>query len=102
LKDFEGRSNGGTARSYTIPRKLVGRILSEESERLQNQALVLLLLLCQECSPGSRFEDFADAVVGFGRAFEVFVGTDLLAHFLALLKQQSVDVPKSFLRYPKS
>jgi hypothetical protein len=72
---------------YTIPRKMVGRILSERSARLQNQALVLLLLLCQESSPGGTFEDLADALVGFGRALEVFVGTNLLAHFLALLQQ---------------
>ena len=29
-------------------------------------------------------EDFADAVVGFGGAFEVFVGADLLADVLGL------------------
>ena len=51
---------------------------------LQNQALVLLLLLCQEGSSGGRFENFADTLVGLGRAFEVFVGTNLLAYFLTL------------------
>jgi len=56
----------------------------EADARLQNQALVLLLLLRQEGSSGGRFEDFADTLVGFGRAFEVFVGTNLLAHFLTL------------------
>jgi hypothetical protein len=57
----------------------------EAGARLQNQALVLLLLLCQEGSSGGRFENFADTLVGLGRAFEVFVGTNLLAHFLTLL-----------------
>jgi hypothetical protein len=59
----------------------------EAGARLQNQALVLLLLLRQEGSSGGRFEDFADTLVGFGRAFEVFVGTNLLAHFLTLWEQ---------------
>jgi hypothetical protein len=59
----------------------------EAGARLQDQALVLLLLLCQEGSSGGRFENFADTLVGLGRAFEVFVGTNLLAHFLTLWEQ---------------
>ena len=59
----------------------------EADARLQNQALVLLLLLRQEGSSGGRFEDFADTLVGLGRTFEVFVGTNLLAHFLTLWEQ---------------
>ena len=61
----------------------------EAGARLQDQAPVLLLLLCQERSSGGTFENFADTLVGFGRAFEVFVGTDLLAHFLTLFEHVS-------------
>jgi len=57
----------------------------DQRTRLQNQALVLLLLLRQKGSTGGRLEDLADTLVGFGGAFEVFVGTNLLAHLLALL-----------------
>jgi hypothetical protein len=71
---------------YYPPRKVVGRVLSRSRvQDLQDQALVLLLLLRQEGSSGGRFEDFADTLIGLGRAFEVFVGTNLLAHFLTLL-----------------
>jgi hypothetical protein len=53
--------------------------------RLQDQALLALSTLAsQKGSAGGRLEDFADAVVGLGRAFEVFVGSNLLANFLAL------------------
>ena len=52
---------------------------------LQDQALVFLLLLGQQGGTGGGFEDFANAVVGLGRALEVLVCTNLLADFLALV-----------------
>ena len=52
---------------------------------LQNQALLALAALAgQQGCTGSGFEDFADTLVGLGRALEVFVGTNLLANFLTL------------------
>jgi len=52
---------------------------------LQNQALLALSALAgQQGGTGSGLEDFADTLVGLGRALEVFVGTNLLANFLAL------------------
>jgi hypothetical protein len=52
---------------------------------LQDQALLAFTALsCQQCSTGGTFEDFANSLVGLGRAFKVFVGSDLLADFLAL------------------
>jgi hypothetical protein len=51
---------------------------------LQDQALVLLLLFGQESCSRGRLEHLADAMVGLGRAFEIFVGADLLANFLTL------------------
>lgn len=51
---------------------------------LQDQALVLLLLFGQESCARGRLEYLADTMVGLGRAFEVFVGADLLANFLTL------------------
>jgi hypothetical protein len=59
----------------------------EAGARLQDQAPILLLLLCQERSSGGTFENFADALIGLGRAFKVFVGTNLPAHFLTLWEQ---------------
>ena len=52
---------------------------------LQDQALLALSALAsQEGGTGGRFEDFTDALVCLGRAFKVFVGTNLLADFLTL------------------
>lgn len=52
---------------------------------LQDQALLAFTALSgQQSSTGGAFKDFANSLVGLGRAFEVFVGTDLLADFLAL------------------
>lgn len=60
---------------------------------LQDQALLALpTLASQQGGAGGRFEDFTNTLVGFGRAFEVFVGTDLLTHFLALERPTSVLV----------
>ena len=63
---------------------------------LQDQALVLLLLLSQEGCACGRLENFADAMVGFGRAFEILVSTDLLADFLALHTNISLRILKRF------
>lgn len=54
--------------------------------RLQDGALPVRLLarLGQEGCAGGGLEDLADTLVGSCRAFQVLVGTDLLANFLAL------------------
>jgi hypothetical protein len=54
--------------------------------RLQDQALctALLLLSGEESGPGGVFEYFSDTLVGLGRALEVLLGTNLLAHILGL------------------
>ena len=55
------------------------------ADRLQNQALLALAALAgQKSSTRGRLEHLAHTVIGLGRAFEIFVGTDLLADFLAL------------------
>ena len=55
---------------------------------LQDQALLAASALSgQESSTGSGFEDFTDSLVGLGRAFQVFVGTNLLANLLTLLQE---------------
>lgn len=53
---------------------------------LEDQALVALgpLGAGQERGAGCVLEHLPHALVGLGRALEVFVGTDLLADFLAL------------------
>lgn len=52
---------------------------------LQNQALLALTTLAgEQCGAGSGLENLTHAMVGLGRALEVFVGTDLLADFLTL------------------
>lgn len=52
---------------------------------LQDQALLAFTALsCQQSGTGGTFEDFADSLVGLGRALKVFVGSDLLADFLTL------------------
>lgn len=51
---------------------------------LQNQALLLLLLPREQRGASSMLEHFADALVGLGRALEVLLGADLLAHILGL------------------
>lgn len=43
------------------------------------------VLLAQQCRAGRVLEYLSDAVVGFGRAFEVVSCADLLLHFFALL-----------------
>ena len=76
-----------------IPRVgiLVYHLIAGLTERwcLQDQALLLAMAFAagQECSTSRRFEDFAYALVGFGRTLEIFVGADLLLHFLALDRQ---------------
>jgi hypothetical protein len=54
---------------------------------LHNQAFAVFLsaLSGQESGTGGRLKDFAYTLVGLGRTLEVFVGTDLLTNFLALL-----------------
>lgn len=53
--------------------------------RLQDLTLLLLLVfLGEQSSTGCVLEDFADTLVGFGRAFEVFVSANLLADILSL------------------
>lgn len=53
---------------------------------LQDQTLLALSALAgQQSGASGGLKDLTDAVVGLGRAFEVFVGTDLLANFLTLL-----------------
>jgi len=52
--------------------------------RSQNQALLLLGLVGEKGGARGVLEDFADAVVGFGGTFQVFVGADLLADILGL------------------
>ena len=51
---------------------------------LQNQALLILLLLGQKSCTRGMLEDFTDTFVGFCGTFKILVGTNLLAHFLAL------------------
>ena len=52
---------------------------------LQNQAFLALSGPAgQQGGTSSGFEDFADPLVGLGRALEIFVGTNLLANFLTL------------------
>lgn len=52
---------------------------------LQDQALLAFTALSrQQSSTGGAFEDFANSLVDLGRAFEVFVGSDLLADLLTL------------------
>ncbi len=43
------------------------------------------MFLAEQGGAGGVLEDFSDAVVGFGRAFEVVPGADLLFDFFALL-----------------
>lgn len=58
-------------------------------DKLHDQALLALAALAgQESSTGSRLEDLTHTVVGLGRAFEILVGTDLLANFLTLVTCQ--------------
>lgn len=58
------------------------------SSALQDQTLLpsLPILLRQESSASGVFEHLTDALVGLGGTFEVFVGADLLANFLALFR----------------
>lgn len=58
----------------------------ETKSFLQNQTLLpsLSVLLREQSRASGVFEDFADALVGLGRALEIFVGTDLLADLLSL------------------
>lgn len=52
---------------------------------LQDRALLAFTALsCQQSSTGGAFKDFANSLVGLGRALEVFVGPNLLADFLTL------------------
>jgi len=52
--------------------------------RLQDQALVLLLLFGQKSCTGRMLEDLTDALVGLCRTLEILVSPDLLAHLLTL------------------
>ena len=49
--------------------------------------------LLEHCGTSGMFEDFADAFVGFCRAFQVFVSTDLLADIFGLDRQLSMNGP---------
>ena len=52
---------------------------------LQNQALLALATLaCQKSRTSCGLEHLTNTVVGLGRAFEIFVCTNLLADFLTL------------------
>lgn len=54
---------------------------------LQDKTLLVAALAAaagQQSSPGRMLKYFADTFVGLGRAFEVLVGANLLANFLAL------------------
>jgi hypothetical protein len=59
--------------------------------RLENQATLARLAASlalgglQESSTSGSLEDFADTLVGAGRALEVLVGANLLADFLTLV-----------------
>jgi len=57
---------------------------TDNRPRSQDLALLLLGLVGQKGGARGVLKDFADAVVGFGGAFEVFVGADLLADVLGL------------------
>ena len=59
--------------------------LEEKITRLHDTAGLLgLVRLGQESCPGGSLEDFADTLAGTSRAFEIFVGTNLLSDLLTL------------------
>ena len=71
-------------RSYNLRMKQT--FCEGEKTSLQDSALLLALVgLGQERSPGGSLEDLTDTLVGARRAFEVLVGTDLLANLLTLI-----------------
>jgi hypothetical protein len=52
---------------------------------LQDHAFILLLLLvCQESSACSMFENLTDALIGLCRTLKILIGSNLLADFLTL------------------
>ena len=51
---------------------------------LQNNALLLVLLLGQECSTSSMLENLTDTLIRLCGALEILVGANLLANFLTL------------------
>jgi len=51
---------------------------------LQDQALLLLLLPCEQCSTRGMLKHLTNSFIGLGRAFEIFLGADLLADILSL------------------
>lgn len=61
-------------------------IVAKSCPSLQDQALLgLLLFPGQQSSPGGVLEYFSDALVRLGRALEVLLSTNLLAHILGLV-----------------
>ena len=51
---------------------------------LQDNALLLLLLLAQECSTRGMLENLTDTLIRLCGALEILVGANLLANFLTL------------------
>jgi hypothetical protein len=67
-------------------RRLWTYIVAKSCPSLQDQALLgLLLFPGQQSSPGGVLEYFSDALVRLGRALEVLLSTNLLAHILGLV-----------------
>lgn len=70
---------------------IFARARPQQLVRLENQATLarlaasLALSGLQESSTSGSLEDFADTLVGAGRALEVLVGANLLADFLTLV-----------------
>ncbi len=67
---------------------------------LQEPTLLILLLLCQECGAGGMFENLTDTFICLGRTFEVFVGSDFLAHLLTLVIVRSLVLMQKNKRPP--
>lgn len=69
---------------------IFARARPQQLVRLENQATLARLAASlaldglQESSTSGSLEDFADTLVGAGRALEVLVGANLLANFLTL------------------
>lgn len=70
--------------------------IHSSADDLQNQALLALSTLAgEQSSTGGGLEHLTHAVVGLGRAFEILVGTDLLADFLTLILCQRIVLAHS-------
>ena len=55
---------------------------------LQKDTFLLLLLSCEQSSSGGMLKDLPDTLVGFGRAFQVFLGANLLLDIFGLLRER--------------